>query len=71
MTQQINSIAQFAEACKQLDSNAIYELFEFELSEDMRSRIYAIADDTEAFEPVRLAMQLIGAQYDVQSLKDY
>jgi hypothetical protein len=68
---QINSVQQFAEACKSLDSNAIYELFEFELSEDMRSKIYAIADNSDAFEPVRLAMHTIGLQYNVESLQNY
>jgi len=71
MTQQITSIAQFAEACKQLDSNAIYELFEFDLSEDMRDKIYAVADDKDAFEPVRLALHLIGKQYNIESLLNY
>ena len=71
MTQQITSIEQFAEVCKSLDSNAIYELFEFELSEEMREKIYAIADDKDSFEPVRLAMYTIGLQYNVESLLNY
>jgi len=67
----INSVQQFAEACKHLDSDEIYELFEFDLSEEMRNEIYAIADDKDAFEPVRLAMHTIGLQYNVESLLNY
>lgn len=68
---QINTVQQFAEACKSLDSNEIYELFEFDLSEDLRDKIYAIADDINAQEPARLAFNLIGAQYNVESLRNY
>lgn len=68
---QINSVQQFAEACKSLDSDAIYELFEFQLSEEVRDAIYAIADDTDAFEPARLAFNKIGLQYNVESLQNY
>jgi hypothetical protein len=71
MSQQINTVQQFAEACKTLDSNAIYELFEFDLGEEMRDKIYAIADDINASEPARLAFNLIGVQYNVESLKNY
>lgn len=68
---QINTVQQFAEACKTLDSNAIYELFEFDLSEEVRDMIYAIADDTDAYEPARLAFNKIGLQYNVESLLNY
>lgn len=71
---QINSIAQFAEACKTLDSDEIYELFEFNLSEEMRNAIYEIADDADdvaVLEPARLAFNAIGLMYGVESLINY
>lgn len=67
----INTVSQFAEACKTLTSEEIYELFEFSLSEEMRDKIYAIADNPDAFEPVREAMCEIGKQFNVQALIDY
>jgi len=68
---QITTVAQFAEACKQLDSEEIYQLFEFDLSEDVRDAIYAIADNPNAAEPAREAFNAIGLQFNVKSLVDY
>lgn len=67
----INTISQFAEACRNLSSEAIYELFEFNLTEEMRDMIYAVADNPDASEPVREAMYEIGKLHNVQSLIDY
>jgi len=67
----MQTIEQFVEACKSLNSQQVYELFEFEISEELRDKIYAIADDKDAFEPVRLAMYKLGKQYNVRSLLDY
>ena len=64
------TIAQFAEACKSLDNEAIYELFEDEITQDLRDEIY-LTYSTEENEPMREAMYKIGLQYSVQSLIDY
>jgi hypothetical protein len=68
---QISTVQQFAEACKSLSSQEIYELFEFQLSEEVRDAIYAIADDADAAEPARLAFNKIGVQYDCEALRNY
>ena len=67
----ITTVAQFAEACKQLDSEGIYQLFEFDLSETVREAVYAVADNPDAAEPAREAFNAIGLQFNVQSLADY
>lgn len=79
---QINTVQQFVEACKQLDSNAIYELFEDVISQDLRSELYSysrpyaetVAQNlagTHTFEPCRDAMITLGLKHNVQSLIDY
>lgn len=66
----ISTISQFAEACSTLSSEAIYELFEFNLHDEMRDKIYEVADPHSA-EPARNAFNEIGKLYSVQSLIDY
>jgi len=70
MSQQISTVQQFAEACKQLTCVEIYELFEFELSQDMRDTIYT-QYESESCEPCRAAMIAIGNKFNVQSLQDF
>ncbi len=79
---QISTVQQFAEACKSLDNNAIYELFEDVISQQLRDEIYefsrpyadTVAQNlagTHTFEPCRDAMIAIGVKYNVQTLIDY
>ena len=68
---QVETIAQFAEACKSLDNQGIYELFEDEISQELRDKIYLTFEDLETPEPMRAAIIQIGELYGVQSLLDY
>jgi hypothetical protein len=63
-------VAEFAEACENKTQEEIYELFEDDISQELRDRIYSFSEiDTP--EPVRSALNGIGILYNVQSLKDY
>lgn len=65
------TIALFAEACKSLDNDAIYDLFECDITQELRDEIYlAYSTETDS-EPMREAMCKIGMLYNVQSLIDY
>jgi hypothetical protein len=66
----MKTIADFAEACKTLESDEIYNLFEFDIRDELRSEIISQAAH-DAEEPVRSALENIGLQYSVQSLIDY
>jgi hypothetical protein len=76
------TVEEFVEACKSLDSNAIYELFETGISQELRDKLYEFsrpyASSTEqhlagthTLEPCRDAMYTLGMKYNVQSLIDY
>ena len=71
MSQQISTLRQFAEACKDLDNDGIYELFEDEISEEMRELIYKVSEGIDTPEPVRCAFELIGSAFGVESLLNY
>jgi hypothetical protein len=63
-------VAEFAEACENKTHEEIYELFEDDISQELRDRIYSFSEiDTP--EPVRSALNGVGILYNVQSLKDY
>jgi hypothetical protein len=63
-------VAEFAEACENKTQEEIYELFEDDISQELRDRIYSFSEiDTP--EPVRSALNGVGILYNVQSLKDY
>lgn len=64
------TVKQFAEICRTLDNDLIYDFFGFDISEELRGDIICEAD-IGSNEPVRQAFNRIGEQYDVQSLKDY
>lgn len=66
----MKTIAEFAEACKTLDCDAIYTLFEDRISDDLRDAIYDVAE-TNSDEPARDALNAIGLQYNVESLINY
>ena len=66
----IKSVAQFAAACKNLTHDQIYTLFEDDISQELRDRIYSYSEiDTP--EPVRSALNGIGIQFNVNMLKYY
>jgi hypothetical protein len=66
----MKTIAEFAEACENKTHEEIYELFEDDISQKLRDRIYSFSE-IDAPEPVRSALNGIGMIYHVQSLKDY
>jgi hypothetical protein len=63
-------VAEFAEACENKTQEEIYELFEDDISQELRDRIYSFSE-VDTPEPVRSALNGIGILYNVQSLKDY
>lgn len=66
----MQTVAEFAAACKHLTSDEIYDLFECEISDALRNEIISLAF-VESSEPVREALNYIGRMYNVQSLADY
>jgi len=66
----MQTVQDFALACKHLTSDEIYDLFEFDISQELRDTIYAEAEIDSA-EPVRDAFNKIGVRYSVQTLADY
>ena len=77
MQQQIKTVQQFVEACKQVssnDNNAIYEMFY--ASVELRELVFAEAERlgvvfADCNEPTRASMIALGEHYDVQQLRDY
>lgn len=66
----IQTIAQFIAACQGLDSDRIYEIVEYEITEDLYLELMqACTCDTP--EPVRCALNQIGRDHGIQSLIDY
>jgi hypothetical protein len=66
----MKTIAEFAAACENKTHEEIYELFEDDISQELRDRIYSYSEiDTP--EPVRSALNGIGIQFNVNSLKYY
>jgi hypothetical protein len=64
------TVADFAAACKHLDSDDIYNLFEYDIADALRDDIISYAT-THSAEPVREALNNIGRTFSVQSLADY
>jgi hypothetical protein len=65
------TIPEFVDACRTLSNEDIYVLFEETIPQSLRDAIYALSTDPEEPEPVRDALELLGLQYNVQSLIDY
>jgi hypothetical protein len=63
-------VAEFAEACENKTQEEIYELFEDDISQELRDRIYSFSE-VDTPEPVRSALNGVGILYNVQSLLDY
>ena len=64
-------IAQFAQACKDLTNDQIYNLFEYEIKQELCEDIYDKYSTSKDNEPMRAAMNRIGAKYNIESLKSY
>ena len=66
----MQTVQDFALACKHLTSDEIYDLFEFDISQELRDTIYA-ESEIDSAEPVRDAFNKIGMMYSVQTLAEY
>lgn len=65
-----NTIDEFVQAARGKSSEEIYDLFEFDTAPAVRDAIIGMAPAT-APEPVRSALNLLGAAYGVWELTDY
>ena len=66
----MQTVQDFALACKHLTHEEIYNLFEDELSQELRDQIYAMSS-ARCTEPCRDALNKIGIMYSVQTLAEY
>lgn len=66
----MKTVAEFAAACKHLDSDEIYNLFEYDIADALRDEIISHAP-ADCAEPVREALNYIGRMYCVQTLAEY
>lgn len=66
----LNTIEEFAKASDNASFDEIYDLFEYNVSPELRDTIYGLADP-ESNEPVRNAMRQIGKRYGIKSLIEY
>jgi hypothetical protein len=64
------TIPEFVQACATLDSDGIFELFEFKISESLRDEVLALSDP-DSPEPLRSALNYLGEERSIQSLIDY
>lgn len=67
------ALKKFAFECTDLTSQKIYEKFEFGTDDDTRDMIYHLGKLAYPGtpEPFRAAMNCLGENYNIQSLKDY
>ena len=74
------TVFEFVEACKTLDNDGIFTLFEDTISQDLRHELYRyslpynhgdVYDPALTFEPCRDAMITLGVKYNVQSLINF
>ena len=64
------TILEFVQACSSLDSDSIFELFEYTISESLRDEVFSLSDPGSP-EPLRSALYRLGEEHKVQSLIDY
>jgi len=67
----IRTVQEFAEACRNLSSEEVYELFEDNITPELRDEIYDTYSDVDCLEPTRQALNAIGANFAVGSLIEY
>ena len=76
------TVQAFVQTCATLSNEEIYELFENEISQELRDEIYSYSRPyaetveqnlagTHTFEPCRDAMITLGQKYNIQNLIDY
>jgi hypothetical protein len=65
----MNTLKGFADACRTLNSDGIYILFEDVISEQLRDEIYKL--DGNTFEPARNSLNKLGYMFGVKSLIEY
>lgn len=66
----MKTVAEFAVACKHLTADEIYNLFENDISDELRDVIYGWSE-AHSPEPARAAFNEIGRHYSVQTLAQY
>lgn len=66
----MQTVQDFALACKHLTSDEIYDLYEDNISQELRDKIDVHAE-TDSNEPVRSALNQIGMRFSVQTLAEY
>ena len=66
----MKTVAEFAAACKHLTHEEIYEMFEDDISQELRDAIYAYSEK-DCNEPARDALNRLGRIHSVQTLADY
>lgn len=70
IAKRICSLRQFADACKNLSNNDIYELYENEITDELKQEIdYTFWSISP--EPCRAALRQLGERYSVRSLCEY
>ena len=67
----ITSLEAFLEACKNKNNDEIYEIFEYEIDENVYVHVMSHVDNDEDPEPVRNALNVLGQKHGIQSLVDY
>lgn len=67
----ITRFSKFLKACKTLDNDGIYRLFEDGISQELRDNIIEDHADENCPEPTRSAMNALGEKFDIESLKAY
>jgi predicted TIM-barrel fold metal-dependent hydrolase len=70
---QLRTIEQFVNACRNQSNDAIYELFEDNLSDELQLELYELAAEVDdcSPEPVRCVINHLGATFGVDAMKDY
>ena len=66
----MTTVEDFAVACKHLTHDEIYEMFEDDISQELRDAIYAYSE-ANCNEPCRNALNRIGRIFSVQTLATY
>lgn len=69
------TVAEFANACRTLTNDQIYELFENEIDDLLKQQLYDLfhfhLHDAGHGEPVRDTLRTLGKMFDVQPLIEY
>ena len=66
----VKTIAEFVKVTRKMTKDEIYDLIEMELSDDMRDKIYELADP-ECPEPCRCALRKLGKEHNSPALLNY